>query len=313
MGFPSAATFRSTALCLASAAAGVFLVDAGVSASSPPASPPVAGCAEVTALLDGQVAAGVALVAGDPAAVTASVDALEDLAAAAETAVADETIASALTEVAAQAAAWSAAIAAAPAPADIPALQAAVAAVPQSDGLSAAATAVFTWASTTCGYVAPQMAAPTPTPPPCTDLDAAAAATAAGLDVDVAAGEAPQTLTLGGFSVSSCAFGDGALRVATMAFLDPATAVDNWNGIVAETEATVLTPELGTLPATTIITQRDTTVTVAVFDATVAFNVAVTGDAVDPASVVAAAEAVLAALPAPAGTAAGTDVATTIS
>lgn len=311
MGFPSAAKVRSAAACLAVSGASLAVASV-VSASTPPDSLP-AGCAEVASLLDAEVAVGVSLVGDDPAVVALNVAVLGDLASAAAAAVTDDGIESALALIGEQAASWSDAVAGVPAPADVPSLQAALAAVPQSEELAAAATAVFTWASTTCGYVAPAIGASSVAPPPCTDLDAAAAAAAAGLDVDVATGEAPQTLTLAGFSVSSCSFGDGVLRVATMAFADPASAVDNWNGIVADTAATVLTVELGTLPASTIVTQRDTTVTVAVFEAATPFNVAVTSEAVDPAAVVAAAEAVLATLSVPAEPATTTTVATTSS
>ena len=167
-------------------------------------------------------------------------------------------------------------------------------------------------------------------PADCESLDAAAAAEAAGIDVDVTDLDGTADVNLPGFWTKSCSYGNGAMSLSTLSF----NAIEDAQRFYADNldaaDGVVLDVALGSLPASSLVIQtggaagpgssvpsRDEvaaaapTVQVAVFEAPVPFSVTFTGDDIDPTAVVAAAEAVLAAL-VPTPEPPPTDVATTV-
>ena len=113
-----------------------------------------------------------------------------------------------------------------------------------------------------------------------------------GVDVDTSDSDGTGDFSLPGFKTKSCSYGNGAMALSTLSFNDLDQVLDFYMD-----NAEVLDVDLGSLPASTLVTSVDGAVTVSVFEATVPFSVTFTGD-IEPAAVVAAAEAVFAGLPA---------------
>ncbi len=274
------------------------------------------GCAEITAALDAVEAFATGLVAGQ-------VDAVEPL-----LVTIPETGASAAAaappEIAEAVATWVEpfpAIAAALAEIDLSDMAAAAEALSAIDTEASdeAYGEVASWATENCGWVSAtdlgDALADAPEPPECEELDAAAAAEAAGIDVDSTDLDGSADVNLPGFWTKSCSYGNGAMTVSTLSF----TAIEDAQQFYADNldvaAGVVLDVAVGALPESSIVIQTGVapasaasapttegpsptvapTVQVAVFEAPIPFSVAFTGDDVDPAAVVAAAEAVLAA------------------
>jgi hypothetical protein len=253
------------------------------------------GCAEITALLDAADAIGDAFFAEDGAAIGAIIATLPALG--------DAALAAAPPEIADTVAVWVAPLpelAAAAEGADFSDLEGALEVLsslpptPDSDG---ADPEVRAWAETNCGWtssIVDPFADPVE-PQECEILDAGAAATAAGLDVDVTDSDGGGDFSLPGFWTKSCSYGNGAMSLSTISFnsLDQATDfyVDNMD------DGEFLEVDLGSLPASTLVTVQGGMIVVSVLEATVPFSVGFSADEVAPEAAVAAAEAVFAGLP----------------
>lgn len=264
--------------------------------SGPTGDPKAPGCAEVTVLLDAQDRMVDALIAEDVAALGAIIEQLPDLVTAAR--------AAAPADIAGAVEAWSApglelvALLEGVDLTDQEAVGAALSSLPQGNEASVAAEdEVRTWAAETCawesGFVDPF--ADAPEPPECEILDAATAADAAGVDLDVTDADGGADVSLPGFWTKSCSYGNGAMSLSTISYntLDQATAFYTDN--IGDGE--FLDVELGTLPASTLVTTVDGRVLVSVLEAAVPFSVGFSEDSATPEAAVAAAEALLASLP----------------
>lgn len=291
-------TLRSTALLVIVVAA-VGWADPTAASSPPPAPPssvppePAPGCAELIAMLDAQSSSGAAYLRGDLELAVTFFAALPGLLAAAQ-ATAPPELTDALDAMAAQVPAMEELVAAA-GPADSGALGAALASIPADAAAQEGFTTVANYASASCGYQPLDLLA-TPQPPPlCDTLDAAAAAAGAGSAVDVAEADGSAAFSLPGFAIESCSYGNGAMTLSTLTFPSLEDAVAVWSDLVTQSRATLVDVPLGELPASTVVTQLDTTVTVAVFEAAVPFSVAFAGGGVTPEAAVAGAIALLSA------------------
>jgi hypothetical protein len=270
------------------------------------------GCAEITGLLDAVEAFGFAFATGDIETLEAVLPQLAPMASQAEAAAPDDIAETVETWVA---------------PFPLIAIELARVDLSDPDAFEQAVTAIDTrasdvarqeveaWAEFHCGWTSSldveQVAAPEPAA--CEELDAAAATEASGIDVDVDDLDGSADVNLPGFSTKSCSYGNGAMSLSTLSFNTIEDAqqfyadnLDNVGGVVLEVA-------VGELPASSQVIQTgvavdaDTsvpsteepavvpTVQVVVFEAPFPFSVTFTGDDVDPAAVVAAAEAVLAA------------------
>jgi hypothetical protein len=281
------------------------------------------GCAEITAALDAADELGTAFLEGDFETVTALLDSAPELGAAAADA--------APPEIADDVATWVApleAIAAALEGVDLSDVDAVIdvlSELPAGEAEEDAHVAVEQWAAENCGWTSSMsledMFADAPEPPDCEILDAAAAADAAGLEVDVSDLDGSFDFSLPGFWTKSCSYGNGTMSLSTLSFNSLEQVQQFYEDNLENAGAVfVADVDLRSLPASTIVTQvaagDDGTipgdsapdspvipsVTVSVLEATIPFSVSFTGDDVDPATAVAAAEAVLAALPAEAPT-----------
>lgn len=166
-----------------------------------------------------------------------------------------------------------------------------------SDPVAAAAgAAVEAYGAETCGIERAEESgedplADAPEPPECDVLDPSVAAAAAGLDVDVSDSDGGGDINLPGFATKSCSYGNGALTLSTLSFNDLDSLLDDFVTNTESAGGTVLDVALAGLPASSLVTEVDGVVTVAVFEAEVPFTVAVPDG--DPALVVAAAGALL--------------------
>jgi hypothetical protein len=161
---------------------------------------------------------------------------------------------------------------------------------------AAAGAAVEAYGAETCGIERAADAgddpiADAPEPPECDVLDPSVAAAAAGLDVDVTDSDGGGDINLPGFATKSCSYGNGALTLSTLSFNDLDTLHHDFVANAEGAGGTVLDVPLTGLPASSLVTEVDGVVTVAVFEAEVPFSVAVPDG--DPALVVAAAGALL--------------------
>lgn len=290
-----AATVGAAMLCAAGAGA--------AAASTVPDDPveTAAGCAEITDLLDAEEELGTAYLADDGETVGAIVLALPALG--------DAAVAAAPPEIVDAVAAWIAPLADLATltegvdVTDLDALVGVMASAPPTPESEAAGEEVTTWASEHCGWVASMddFGGQVAEPQPCELLDVGAAVAAAGVEIDITDDDGTGDFDLGFFWTKSCSYGNGALTLSTLSFTDLAQVTDfylqNLGDDGAQTNGEVLDVDLGSLPASTLVTAVDGTVTVSVFEATVPFSVTLGGD-VEPGAVVAAAEAVVAALPA---------------
>jgi hypothetical protein len=319
----------------AAASAIVAVAGASVAASTgttePTGGAAVPGCTELVDVLDAVDAFAAGLFSGQLDVVEPLITAIPELGSAAA--------AAAPPEIAEAVATWVEPfpdIAAALADVDLADLEAAGAALADIDteASDAARAEVAAWATDNCGYVQPDplggAIADAPEPPECETLDAAAAAEAAGIDVDVDDLDGSADVNLPGFWTKSCSYGNGAMSLSTLGFNDIEDAQQFYADNLDVASGVVLDVAVGALPESSLVIQTGvatgttasapgtdeavTTVTptvqVAVFEAPIPFSVSFTGDDIDAADVVAAAEAVLAAVST--GTQpATTDVATT--
>ena len=176
---------------------------------------------------------------------------------------------------------------------------------------------VQAWAAFNCDWTSAvaveQIEAPEPAN--CEVLDAEAAAAAAGIDVDVTDLDGSADVSLPGFRTKSCSYGNGAMSLSTLSFNTVEDAERFYTNNLELSAGVVLDVAVGSLPDSSLVIQTgvstDTaastpgtgepeatvppTVQVSVFEAPIPFSVTFVGDAIDPAAVVAAAEAVLAA------------------
>ena len=317
-------------------AATLVVVGAGASvvATAPPTEPPTgstsggpAGCAEIGALFDNQMALVVGLTSGDPAAIEATFAEITEAAAAAAAAAPEEIAA----EVATLAASAEDIVTALDGVdlSDSDAVGAALEST-ETEATAEAYPVVLQWATDNCGYVQPDPFADAPEPAECEELDAAAAAEAAGIDVDVTDLDGSADVSLPGFWTKSCSYGNGAMTVSTLSFTAIENAQQFYTDNLDASAGVVLDVAVGALPESSLVIQTGVApaadgsvpaseepspavtpaVQVAVFEAPVPFSVAFTGDDIDPVAVVAAAEALLAGQSAD-GQPPATDVTTT--
>ena len=307
-------------LRLAAVAVAVVAVSAGSAAAR--------GCAEITLALDAVNAFGFALATGDIDTARLLITQLPEMG--------EEAVAAAPDDIAETVETWVAPlplIVAALAdvdPSDADAFEQAVNAI-DSRSSETARQEVQAWAEFNCGWtsalVAEQIEAAEP--PECEVLDAGAAAEAAGIDVDVTDLDGAADVSLPGFWTKSCSYGNGAMSLSTLSFNTVEDAQRFYADNLELSDGVVLDVDLGSLPESSLVIQTGVTtgtststpatdepdaavtptVQVSVFEAPIPFSVSFTGADVDPAAVVAAAEAVLAA---PAGAEPpASDVATT--
>lgn len=192
--------------------------------------------------------------------------------------------------------------------------------LPANDASSAAQVEVISWAEDNCGFegiALDDAFADAPEPPSCDVLDAAAAAEAAGVDADVSDTDGSFDISLPGFWTKACSYGNGAISLATLSFNSLEEVQQFYEENLVTANAMIVEGvDLGTLPESTVITQSaggavmgsvptasgpelPGALTISVFEAPIPFSVSFTGEDVTPEDAVAAAEAVLAALPAP--------------
>jgi hypothetical protein len=288
---------------------------AGTAATTP-------GCAEVTAFLDTSVGVIVAMSGGDPAPVAALLTAWPAQASAAVS-VAPAEVLEPLTIL--EAAVGS--VAAATEGVDLSGPDAAdvvFAAMDSQAEADPAFEAVSAWATEQCGWSelgAESAISQAAEPAPCALLNPVVAADGAGLDSDLNLGASNVTtdVNLGSWWIKGCAYAGGALSLSSLGLGE---GVDATEVLIESTVGAAILDgvDLGSLPASTLIYATDPVappstetvpgsatatstampqfVTVAVLEAPIPFLVTVTGDDIDAASVVAAAEAILETLPA---------------
>ncbi len=264
------------------------------------------------ALLDAQTTLGMAMFSDDAATVEAGLSELSDLAAAASGAAPDE-----ISEEVATVTATIDATVAALEGVDLGDTDAVLAALEatENEATGEAFPAVLRWATDNCGYVQVDPFADAPEPPDCETLDAAAAAAASGIDVDVTDLDGSADVSLPGFWTKSCSYGNGAMSLSTLSFTSLEAAEQFYADNLDVAGGVVLDVAVGSLPESSLVIQTgvvpdvgstvpgtdgsSTTATasvqVAVFEAAIPFSVSFTGEDVDPAAVVAAAEALFAA------------------
>jgi hypothetical protein len=316
------ARIRST-LAIAAAATIAFATASAVAASgtTEPGGDAAPGCAEITAALDTIEAFGMAFVLGDVETMTAVLPVVPEVAQSAVDAAPDDISETVET--------WVAPfprIALALAEIDLSdpdAFEQAVAAI-DTRASDTARGEVEAWAEFNCGWTSSLdvEVVQAPEPEDCEVLDAVAAAEAAGSTVDVDDLDGSSDVNLPGFWTKSCSYGNGAMSLSTMSFNSIEDAERFYSTNLGAVDGVVLDVDLGSLPGSSLAiqtgvggaagssepTERDARVTieaaapatptvqVAVFEAPIPFSVTFTGDDVDPAAVVAAAEAVFASV-----------------
>jgi hypothetical protein len=139
----------------------------------------------------------------------------------------------------------------------------------------------------------PQAADP---PDACTFVDAQIAAGAAGMAVDVADQDGGGTFNLGVYATDGCSYGNGSLTISTITFGgDAAEVAESYVDSAEDNGGSVVEGvALGSLPPSTVMTDVHGYLLITVLDAPTAFSIGFEGLS-DPAALVAAAEAVLAA------------------
>jgi hypothetical protein len=315
MTSPFVRSLRLAAIALAVVAVSAGSAAARGAATEPPTASP--GCAEITLALDAVDAFGFAFATGDIDTARLLLTELNEMG--------EEAVAAAPDDIAETVETWVAPlplIVAALAdvdPSDPDAFEQAVTAI-DARSSEVARQEVQAWAAFNCGWTSSvdveQIEAPEP--PDCEVLDAGAAAEAAGIDVDITDLDGTADVNLPGFWTKSCSYGNGAMSLSTFSFNTVEDAQRFYTDNLTRTDGVVLDVDLGSLPESSLVIQTgvtaDTgssapataeadaavtpTVQVAVFEAPIPFSVTFTGDDIDPASVVAAGEAVLAAPPA---------------
>jgi hypothetical protein len=253
------------------------------------------GCAEITALLDASDDISNAFFADDGAAIGAILPTLPALGEAA--------LAAAPPEIADTVATWVAPLpdlAAAAAGVDFTDLEGAIevlSSLPPTPESDDADPEVRAWAETNCGWTSSFVDpfAEALEPPECDILDAAVAADAAGLDIDVADSDGGGDFNLPGYWTKSCSYANGAMSLSTISFASIEQATEFFVDNIGDGE--FVDVDLGSLPASSLVTVRDGLIAVTVFEASVPFAVGFNADEVTPEAAVAAADAVLATLP----------------
>ena len=306
---PVVRSIRPLAIATAIVAASAGSAAAGEPATDPPADAP--GCAEITLALDAVDAFGFAFATGDLDTVQLLLTQLPEIAAEAAAAAPDDIAETVETWVA-----------------PLPLIVAALADIDpsDSDAFEQAVTAIDTgssetarqevqaWAAFNCEWTSAvaveQIEAPEP--PDCEVLDAAAAAAAAGIDVDVTDLDGSADVSLPGFWTKSCSYGNGAMSLSTLSFNTVEDAqrfyADNldrlrWRragrrrrfaaGFVArDPNRRCAKPRLQRPRHRRSRRGGGPDGAGRVFEAPIPFSVTFTGDDIDPAAVVAAAEAV---------------------
>jgi len=273
----------------------------GTTGSSAAPADMAAGCAQIVALLDAQITIAAAYADEDHAAFGAGLDSLPGLAAAAQEAAPAE-IADAVT-------AWAEPLAAFDAMfegvdlTDIDAVTATLSSLPPNEGFSTAQTEVESWATDNCGWLneIDDPFADAPEPQECDVLDPAVAAAAAGIEVDVTDSDGGGDINLGSLWQKSCSYGDGAMTISTISFTDIEQVAQFFADNLVDADGNpgeFIDVDLGGLPASTLVANVGGLTSVTVLEATIPFAVGFSGDDIDPAIVVAAAEALFATLPA---------------
>jgi hypothetical protein len=161
------------------------------------------------------------------------------------------------------------------------------------------------YARTECGFdpdeadeALDDVAFPSSPEPPdaCAFVDPQVVATAAGIEVNVADEDGGADVDLGIYATKGCSYGNGSMSISTITYaggLDEVvqsfadSAEDNGGRVVTDAD-------LGSLPASTVLTEVQGYLLITVFEAPTAFSVGFEGND-DPAALVAAAEAVVAA------------------
>jgi hypothetical protein len=133
-------------------------------------------------------------------------------------------------------------------------------------------------------------------PDACTFVEAQVAADAAGMTVDVADQDGGGTFNLGVYATDGCSYGNGSLSISTITFGgDAAEVVESYVASAEDNGGSVVQGvALGSLPPSTLMTEVHGYMLITVFEAPTAFSIGFEG-LTDPAALVAAAEAVLAA------------------
>ena len=264
-------------------------------ASSAGGDPSAPGCAEVTALLDSEDALANAFWTEDGEAFAAAIAVIPDQVTAAAAAAPPE-IADALAVLEAEVPVILGGLEGVELT-DLEAVVGAMSSVPPNPESDAADDEIREWAESTCAWESSAIDpfADSVEPQECEILDPAVAATAAGLDVDVADSDGGGDINLGGYWTKSCSYGNGAMSLSTISF----NSIDQATQFFVDTigEGEFLDVNLGSLPASTLVTVQSGLIAVTVLEATVPFSVGFNADEVTPEAAVAAAEAVFAVLP----------------
>ena len=313
MTSPVVRSLLSLSVATASVAVGAGSAAAG-SGTEPSDEAP--GCAEITLALDAVEAFGFAFATGDVDTVRLVLPELPELGRDAAEAAPDDIAETVETWVAPFPRVVAALANVDPSDAD--AFEQAVRAVDTGTS-DTARLEVQAWAEFNCGWASAldveQIEAPEP--PDCEVLDAGAAAEAAGIDVDVTDLDGSADVSLPGFWTKSCSYGNGAMSLSTISFNTVEDAERFYSDNLQRSDGVVLDVDLGSLPDSSLVIQTGVaastgssvpgtdeldaavtpTVQVAVFEAPIPFSVTFTGSDIDPAAVVAAAEAVAGAPP----------------
>lgn len=168
-----------------------------------------------------------------------------------------------------------------------------------------AADRVSEHARTECGFDPDEAGEATPagmgaeaaTPPDaCEFVDAQIVADAAGVSVDVTDQDGGGTFNLGVYATDGCSYANGAMSISTITYTtEVAEVAQTYLDSAEDNGGSVVTGvDLGGLPSSTVITEVHGYQSITVLEAPTAFSVGIT-DLADPAALVAAAEAVVAA------------------
>lgn len=177
--------------------------------------------------------------------------------------------------------------------------------VPFGEDVDAAADRLSEYARTECGFDPDAIDSevggatmPTAAEPPdaCEFVDPQLVADAAGLPVDVADEDGGADVDLGIYATKACSYGNGSMSISTITYGgDVAEVAQSFVDSAEDNGGRVVTDaDLGGLPASTVLTEVHGFLSIHVLEAPVGFSVGFEGND-DPAAVVAAAEAVLAA------------------
>lgn len=179
---------------------------------------------------------------------------------------------------------------------DFEAVEAALDTIPSSAAAGEASENLMVYATDSCGYTPSDddPFADAPEPSDCEVLDPAVASRAAAIDVDISKVDVGADVSLPGFAIKGCAYGNGDMVLSTMTFNSLEFVIDSYPSNVENNGGTMIADvDLATLPESTLVTDQVGQISVVVFEADIPFIVGFGGD-VEPSEVVAAAEALLA-------------------